>query len=402
MLEKTFISNYKSVKDLELSLSKINILVGPNNSGKTSILEGISLMRELFTSNYNCCEENLQLPVVRLNKVSYNKLVHGFKEDQLIKLGFIWRKDKDKYKKIIGISPKKATLEVCFNSRCLVAECVQDERVITRYHLTVNSVAAEEKSFNDYLWSKDISVFRVNEEISMANKTITGLAQKIFFITAERGTHQLYHPVPDNLPSPKDARIQDAFDILYFIRYKTSFTRTNKIINEFLKPYNFEDIRTLPVPGKKYEVVVKDTLLNNDINVAQIGFGLNQLIPILILLSYYPDESLILIEQPELHMHPRLQSEFAKLIEYASKTKRHQLVIETHSEHILFNLLNLVAKKRISKDDLRIYYVHKDGSETKVDALKITEHGTIEGGVPGFFETEFDTFLDWVQSISER
>ncbi|MCD6515037.1 MAG: AAA family ATPase [Candidatus Odinarchaeota archaeon] len=404
MIEKIIISNYKSIRELELNLSKINVLIGPNNSGKTSILEGISSIGILFSNEYDCCDESLKISLPRMGDVEFNKIVHRFDKRRLIELGIVLRDThKNRVSKIIGISPSKGTLKICYKDMCLLAECRQEGGEFTNKYIIKSSIGfSDERIDTIFTGTRNLITTGLPKEIASANEIINAVDRKIFFIPAERGTHELAHPVPEDLPTPEKSTIADAFNILYFIRYKTAFKDTIQIINSFLKPYNLEDVRTIPVPGKKYEVVVRDVLLNEDINIAQIGFGLNQLIPMLILLSYYPNGSLILLEQPGLHLHPRLQADFANLIEYIIKNKEHQLVIETHSEHILFNLLNLVAKKRIHKKDIKVYYVYKEDAETKIRALEITDYGTVVGGIPGFFETDFDTFMDWMKAVSER
>ena len=73
-----------------------------------------------------------------------------------------------------------------------------------------------------------------------------------------------------------------------------------------------------------------------EVSVQDVGFGISQILPIVVVaLSRH---RLITIEQPELHVHPRLQSNLADLFIWSSTKNRNQFIIETHSEHIILRL----------------------------------------------------------------
>lgn len=65
-----------------------------------------------------------------------------------------------------------------------------------------------------------------------------------------------------------------------------------------------------------------------------------------------------------------------------------QLLITTHSEHLLYGFLNLIAKKKLKKEDITIYYFAKRNRKTEAKVLEIDENGRVKGGLPGFFEEE--------------
>ncbi|PKP55381.1 MAG: hypothetical protein CVT89_08630, partial [Candidatus Altiarchaeales archaeon HGW-Altiarchaeales-2] len=97
------------------------------------------------------------------------------------------------------------------------------------------------------------------------------------------------------------------------------------------------------------------------------------------------------------------QYELAKLFVNIVKKEEKQLVITTHSEHIIYGFLNSVANGKLKKNELRIYYFKEpvetipDVKEARVEKLNINEFGQVEGGLPGFFETkrkELSEFLN--------
>ena len=74
----------------------------------------------------------------------------------------------------------------------------------------------------------------------------------------------------------------------------------------------------------------------------------------------------------------------------------------THSEHIVFGFLNMVAKKQLKKKDLKIYSFENKNGEAKVKKLKVNEFGQVDGGLPGFFETEVESLLEFLSGPEEE
>jgi len=126
------------------------------------------------------------------------------------------------------------------------------------------------------------------------------------------------------------------------------------------------------------------------INFALEAFGASQLAYLLAYVLSAGEGSTICIEEPEIHLHPASQARLVKKLVEIAKERGLQLIITTHSEHILLKFLNLVVAKEVSKDDLRVYYFERDPEKpvTKVEELQVTESGELVGGLKGFFEHE--------------
>ena len=120
------------------------------------------------------------------------------------------------------------------------------------------------------------------------------------------------------------------------------------------------------------------------------GYGTNQLITLLFITLRAMPGSTILIEEPEIHLHPKAQSELSEtLVEIAQKQNK-QLLITTHSEHIIYRLLSLIKRGIISKNDLNIYHFEEVNGTCKPELLETTKNGIIKGGLRSFFEAEMD------------
>lgn len=128
---------------------------------------------------------------------------------------------------------------------------------------------------------------------------------------------------------------------------------------------------------------------SKQLNLSDVGYGVSQLIPILIRLCLY-DDKMIMIEEPETNLHPALQSKLADfLVSCMNKNKR--IIIETHSEFLIRKLQYLVAKKEVKSEDCVIYYFNADENvsenEAKIKKIKITDEGNLTDNFgPGFFD----------------
>jgi predicted ATPase len=117
-----------------------------------------------------------------------------------------------------------------------------------------------------------------------------------------------------------------------------------------------------------------------------VGFGISQLLPFIVQ-SLVSEGRIISIEQPEVHVHPRLQADLGDLLAAAIKEPRqHQFIIETHSEHLILRLQRLVYKGEIKPEDVSIIYVSRGPDGAKAERLHLDEEGDFIDEWPnGFF-----------------
>lgn len=119
-----------------------------------------------------------------------------------------------------------------------------------------------------------------------------------------------------------------------------------------------------------------------------VGFGVGQLLPI-ITQSLLSRDGLMLVEQPEVHLHPRLQAEVGDLFIDAVVSGGAQLLVETHSEHLVLRLLRRVREGILDPEDLAILYVDLDDEGNAfVRRLGVDADGDLEDGWPGGFFDE--------------
>ncbi|MDB4324740.1 DUF3696 domain-containing protein [bacterium] len=125
-----------------------------------------------------------------------------------------------------------------------------------------------------------------------------------------------------------------------------------------------------------------------DVGLTDVGFGVSQLLPIVVQ-CVAGVEQLVSIEQPEVHVHPRLQAEIGDLIFDASRGDRcNQFIVETHSEHLVLRLQRKVREGKLPPDDLAILYVERGDNGSTVKRLHLDEEGEFIDEWPGGFFPE--------------
>ena len=173
-------------------------------------------------------------------------------------------------------------------------------------------------------------------------------------------------------------------DILF--RNSELVEKTNKWLKRLEIDYELE-VKSIGAHSDDFlQVRLIDTRRKEKVNVAlpDVGFGVSQLLPFIVQ-SLVPEKQIISIEQPEVHIHPRLQADLGDLLVEAIKSEK-QFIIETHSEHLILRLQRLVRKKQIKPEDVSVIYVSRGPEGAKAERLRLDEEGDFIDEWPnGFF-----------------
>jgi predicted ATPase len=109
-------------------------------------------------------------------------------------------------------------------------------------------------------------------------------------------------------------------------------------------------------------------------------------LPIIAAVASNPQSGLLLIEQPELHLHPAAQADVAELLVAAAKNGDRQFLVETHSEHLVLRLRRRVAEGAIAPEDVQLLFAERQGRNSKLRPVTIDRSGRVEGWPSGFFD----------------
>ena len=145
------------------------------------------------------------------------------------------------------------------------------------------------------------------------------------------------------------------------------------------------DLRPVSGAGRDYEFLVKKYKGGPDVRLTDIGFGVSQVLPVLILCYYAPEGSILILEQPEAHLHPKVQTELADVLIDVVKNRNLQIILESHSEYLLSRLQRRIAEKKIAAADTALYFCEiKDGT-SEIEQLNVDEYGNIRNWPQDFF-----------------
>lgn len=133
----------------------------------------------------------------------------------------------------------------------------------------------------------------------------------------------------------------------------------------------------------RYELVVhRDGV---EANLRDVGIGISQVLPVLTIAYFAASGSTIMLEEPEIHLHPLAQSILAELFVEVSKERNVQFIVETHSEHLFRRMQTLIAKQQITPNDAAMYFVERDGKAATMRPLELDDFGRVKNWPEGFF-----------------
>jgi predicted ATPase len=137
--------------------------------------------------------------------------------------------------------------------------------------------------------------------------------------------------------------------------------------------------------GHKLEVATVGNVSLHDLT--HVGVGVSQVLPILVLSLIAEPGSTLIFEQPELHLHPRVQTRLADFF-VSMMLLRKQCIIETHSEYFVNRLRYRAAKARTASiaDNVALFFVEKINDSSSYRRVKINDYGVIEDWPDGFFD----------------
>ena len=148
------------------------------------------------------------------------------------------------------------------------------------------------------------------------------------------------------------------------------------------------DLNSTSNTEQDYELLVQQFREGPKVGLTDVGFGVSQVLPLLALCYYAPEGSILIIEQPEAHLHPKVQSDLADVLIDVAKNRNIQIILESHSEHLLHRLTRRIAEERISANDMALYFCKIDDGTSTAEKLKVDDYGNISNWPQNFFGDE--------------
>jgi predicted ATPase len=137
--------------------------------------------------------------------------------------------------------------------------------------------------------------------------------------------------------------------------------------------------------------------------ITDVGFGISQILPVLVLCYYVPKGSTIIFEQPEIHLHPSAQQKLADVFIDVIKHRELQIIIESHSEHLLHRLQRRIAEAELTPEQAALYFcqMENDGASS-LTSLELDEFGNITNWPEDFFGNEMEDLVAMTEAAMQR
>lgn len=137
-----------------------------------------------------------------------------------------------------------------------------------------------------------------------------------------------------------------------------------------------------------YRVWVRVSSSDQEVLLSDVGFGVSQVLPVLALINHVPEGSVVVLEQPEIHLHPSVQAGLADALIDAVKKRGVQILLESHSEYLLRRIQRRIAEEVIAEQDVELYFTTKTRAGAEIEPLKVDMFGNISNWPKNFFGDE--------------
>lgn len=171
-----------------------------------------------------------------------------------------------------------------------------------------------------------------------------------------------------------------------------------------------EEFKVNPISEQRQEYEVKVRIKGSQdwVDLPDVGFGVSQVVPVLVQCFYAPANSIIIMEQPEIHLHPSAQSALADVMidvinsRENGKYRNIQLIIESHSEHFLRRLQRRIAENTVSKEKISAYFANVSRMPAKLEPLQIDIFGNIRNWPENFFGDEMGDITEQAKAAMKK
>ena len=437
MIRHVNLKNFKAWRELDIKLGqRITGLFGTNSSGKSSLIQFLLMLKE----TKNNPDRNLVLDFGKsggiINLGGFGDVIHQNDKSKELEWKLSWDGLEEPW---IRPDPNTGEDEIQFNYKEVSIQSVvrmanpEKSKSLKTHSIryTINgSTTDEETTFGIELNPEKENAFHVIEKekksssgnVPQRHKEITAgpikthlfpvhaffhifqenhdllrlleldfekLMDRIFYLGPLRDYPHRQYNWSGGSPSDVGARGElminailaasekgKAFQEVVAMRLKEMGLIDSFSVDEIAKGSNIYQAKVVVDKGSP-EVLLTD-----------VGFGVSQVLPVIVLLNHVPEGATVILEQPEIHLHPEVQSRLADAIAGIAETRDLQVIVESHSEHLLRRLQRRVADETIPADLVKLYFVSQESGEARLTDIGLTEYGEIENWPEHFFGDE--------------
>ena len=421
MLNRLKLNNFKAWREVDLALGRVTGVFGTNSAGKSSLLQFLLLLKQ----TKNATDRRLVLdfggPENLANLGTFSDVIHRHEEHRDIDWRLEWT-----LPKTTNELSKGDTLKM----ECSVG--LQDKRLRARRmayeHDGIYSLQSSKQGFKlvaehgryllprqgrpwllpppvkTHLFPDQVKNSYQNAEfLGDFELAYEGLMDSIYYLGPLRVYPQRQYHWSGASPSDVGPRGEFAMDAVLAATRDNERRRLlprrrgvrlkpfQEVIAYWLKKlgmiYRF-NLEKIGDGTNLYRAMISTTQRSAPTPLTDVGVGVSQVLPVLVLLYYVPEGSTVLMEQPEIHLHPAVQSGLADVMLNVAEVRDLQIVVESHSEHLMRRLQRRVAEEKASSEDVQLYFVSLDKGVAHASDLHLNMWGEVENWPPNFFGDE--------------
>lgn len=422
MLTRLVIKNFKAIGEagVDLELKPLTLLVGPNGSGKSSILEGLALFAQCANTRDQIGGSQGKIEGGLVNYPSLQEAVHkhelnrcmsweihtspmqGYRYELWPDTGEARQTAIENGKsalslRLVGDRRQRFTLKFEHPGGVLITE---DPLYATRMppggaqQYTADFLSV----LNDSLFDRAYWRGKGNEcevAATIVKELGSKMAQKVFLLGVARGEIAFAGPSGGRWVGAHGEGLLGILSSLGSPRYEPERTK----VFRWADALGLAKLSTSVSPSGIVAEFV-DPVLKAVNNLALAGYGSRQALAVVTELFWAPPGSLIMIEEPEISLHPEAQVKLGELFAEAIKEDK-QVIATTHSHFLLLALGRVVQKGLLKRDDIAVYHVTKDAKGTKTTPVKLSKRGYPLGWPPSFAKVESDLAREWAKDLAE-
>lgn len=429
--------NFKSWKDTgEIRLAPLTGLFGTNSSGKTAILQILLMMKQTVESVNQKQVLSLGSEQGYINLGTYKDIIYNHSVALPLSITFSWCLYQPfALPDFSEIEPYIPVKSLVFSN---LIELKDNKLVVKEFMYAFDQKNTKEIGMKHYdkeqyhLFNKDnfldlpeekpipipspIKSYGFPPEVysyypitSLFSNLILQLEQQfysIYYLGPLRDYPKQNYSWNENEPQGVGKRGENAVSALLASRLVDDNLEVEQKVAYWLKELNLIDsFNLVETHSQTYQVVVKKTPQSPEVLITDVGFGVSQILPILVLCYYVPEGSTLILEQPEIHLHPFVQAGLADVFIDAIKTRNIQIILESHSEHLLRRLQRRIAEERqgFSNQDAALYFCQNTSEgDSQLISLELDPFGNISNWPDGFFGDEMGELVAMTEAAMQR
>jgi hypothetical protein len=351
----------------EVRLAPLTLVFGPNSAGKSSLLSVLPMLAQTAAR-----PDVLTMSGDLVEGGSFRMAVHRHDVDTPLTLGFGWTSDEGVARDAAISFSWDPQRRAAVRSSTRIVDGAQEGTIAGPRPWGDQPAVALHLRVTDEFWSRleQVHLLGPIRERS-AHAVRVGQGGPDYVGPTGQEMAAVLHARPDLVPQVN--QWCDRLGLGYRVR--------------MLDPVSEEIVMTA---GEFAVMALEDVRHDPPVLVSPrgVGYGVGQVLPIVVQ-ALVSDGGMMLVEQPEVHLHPRLQSAVGDLLIDTVTAGRAQLLVETHSEHLVLRLMRRVREGALDPADLAILYLDLDDAGAAfVRRLEVDAEGDLVDGWPGGFFDE--------------